>query len=1107
MPSTRAEPLSFVLSQDVALRRNLLLSATSQQGARVGTAYPSKTNEGDLLPYMDGVWDTSGSTPQPTPTTIQLVLTSTGGLFNGTEWAWKFDLDASDQYRGAHDLRYMGSVHVPWATKVASSHNVVAYSSAFNRVLVARYRTGTQQFDLAYRSTATSDPSANYTTLSVPATPFGLGKIPDYSLCGYSSIVELPDGSLRWFYCYIPDSTAAPSYMDVDMLVSNDGGLTWAVGQERILTMMYGSTQQIKSMRVAVSGDWLRMEMWNYGTTPQGMCSGYSGDRGATWALSVGTPDGLDATGNGDSYMPFERHDIVGLGTLDGSFFRVRAITSGAGRWAYETCARDGAWSETFHVGALPSYLSSKAVYLARGGAYIYLLAYLDDGAGGASFGGYSYLIPADRLNNGWSATSPRTNEWVLWGQDVLGVHGVQRYGVKNACLAWVGDRLALCAGGIDRETGTAPANWTPASLAYWSGYSRRPVVRDAPATTDEFGSMFTAYWSAQLGAPASANASAFTPWTRATAGAPTQVLATDWMEVGVAAGADTSYYAHQQAIAGATQFMANAGVVGWTTRARAATGAVLPTAATALAYRSPAWGAVSQAIGSTGLSYNVGVHIANDGRVGVFDACAVNTLYVSAPNAAAGITQGTWWDFRLAFSKVGANQFAEVAWAKAGDSAWQSTGVLTLTTGVLASAYQLAEYGHKRQNTITSTYDWKEMWYSRVSALGQFRPTNPSTIRGVLTSSYPYHVTQGVSVRWGGGGGFDGDTFTAPVRYVYGAEQLFTASPESHWRSTTATTQQLVLDAQIGLPSSEVARLHHSGAAVAGTNSRYVRIEYAGDAAFTTPTALTIDGLRYTATVPAQIFGGNAFTVNDGSLWADMELAGHYLRAQPNNASANPAIVRIEQNHGNVIVLSGITQSLFNYGITGLATLDIWADRHLYAYPSDPTGVKVKVAGITAADFPRYMRLTVPSSDVQGAPPEGYWRIGALVAGMTLPLTVPMNWEHSDEQAGNVQLDTASSGLRSAYQLGEPRRVVKGTSEGDITRWRDAFRSTVRHLGQYGTQVMVLATDDQQQNRSMLYARFTRSTELENAGWNYNSTTSRWEQVGDLSMTFEEEL
>jgi hypothetical protein len=40
-----------------------------------------------------------------------------------------------------------------------------------------------------------------------------------------------------------------------------------------------------------------------------------------------------------------------------------------------------------------------------------------------------------------------------------------------------------------------------------------------------------------------------------------------------------------------------------------------------------------------------------------------------------------------------------------------------------------------------------------------------------------------------------------------------------------------------------------------------------------------------------------------------------------------------------------------------------------------------------------------------------------------------------------------------------------------------------------------------------MLYSRFMGSTELANAGWRYDTTLQRWVQVGDLAVTFEEEV
>lgn len=1109
LQAERAEPRAFLLTQDAPLRGNVLSSATSQLGARMSVAYPDATNEGDLLPFLSGAWDTTVGTPQPAPTGIVLQLLSTGGLFEGAEWGWRYENDAASETRGAHDLRYQQGAHHPWSTaKAVAGHYALAYSTAFNRVIAVRLRQGTTVFDVAYRSLSTTDPGAGYTTTSYSPP---VGRLPTFS--GYSSIVELPDGSLRWFYTYQPDPAVFSH--DVDMLTSRDGGATWTLAASGIVSALYGRTHIVYRLQAASSGDWLRLELWLGSTATQGIASAYSADRGATWGLSVAEPDGLDNLGNGDSANAQELSGIVGLGTLDGSFFRVRASNTAA--WRYEFASRDGAWSPGgFAVGLAPAYGNSKAVFLARGGAYVYLLVHTDNGSGGNYFANYSFLIPVDRLQAGWSASTPRVGEWVLWGDDILGHTGSMRYAPKGGALAWLGDRLGFLAGGIDREAGTGTSDWKPGTLSYWSGYSRRPVHREAGVLADEFGSAFTNYWSTQYGPPAYSGASAFTPWGASFAGTPLLTWATDATQVTVGTASRLAFSV-AQAAAGVTQFMADDGVLGWTCRATAGTGGTQPFAVSAPAMRAPRWGVGLQALSSAGLSFAVGVHLSNDGRVGLYDANAVTTLFLAPQNALAGITTGIWYDFRVALQTSGGTTRADLAWSRAGDNVWTSTGPLTLASGVLPTAFQRVEWGHvSTQAGGTFTHEWREAWWSRDSSLGQYAPSNPGSLRGWLAAAEPQHVAQGIAVRWGGGGGFDGDKFVAPVRYEYGGDQLATPSPDSEWRSTTTAEQQLLLDAQrAAVTANEVVRFKHSGLAVVGTNSRYLVLEYGDDAGLSAPSRIYVDGRRYTTTLQSQTLASSSVRVNpaDCAAWRDGELAGHYCRAQVHPLSTNPSIVRIATNHGDTIHFAGLTQGLFSYGITSGVTLDIWGDRHLLAFDDYPQGVRV-IADPTSSgtrradnDFPRYLRIIIPSSAVQGAPPEGYWRVGALVAGMTLPITVPLDWRATDEQAGNVQVTTAVSGARSAYVAGTPRRTITGTSEGDVERWRDAFRATVRHLGRYGAQPLVLCTDDQQQNGSMLYARFLASTELENAGWRYDTTTQRWVQVGDLSVRFEEEV
>ena len=168
---------------------------------------------------------------------------------------------------------------------------------------------------------------------------------------------------------------------------------------------------------------------------------------------------------------------------------------------------------------------------------------------------------------------------------------------------------------------------------------------------------------------------------------------------------------------------------------------------------------------------------------------------------------------------------------------------------------------------------------------------------------------------------------------------------------------------------------------------------------------------------------------------------------------------------------------------------------------------VRSTVVGLTSV-FPRYMRLNVEGDATQGQPPEQQWQLGRLQAGLTLPITVPMDWStQTDSEAPNVDLQTVASGKRTAYRQGPPRRTLQGTSRGDVDRWRIAFRSMVRTLAGYSQHPVVLCTDDQQLHLRSLFARITSSTELANAGWRYNRETKRWEQVGDLRMTFQQEV
>ena len=52
-----------------------------------------------------------------------------------------------------------------------------------------------------------------------------------------------------------------------------------------------------------------------------------------------------------------------------------------------------------------------------------------------------------------------------------------------------------------------------------------------------------------------------------------------------------------------------------------------------------------------------------------------------------------------------------------------------------------------------------------------------------------------------------------------------------------------------------------------------------------------------------------------------------------------------------------------------------------------------------------------------------------------------------------------------------------------------------------------MLVQDDKDPIGSMLYSRFIGATEEKNAGWKYDADNARWIKVGDMAVTFEEEV
>ena len=121
--------------------------------------------------------------------------------------------------------------------------------------------------------------------------------------------------------------------------------------------------------------------------------------------------------------------------------------------------------------------------------------------------------------------------------------------------------------------------------------------------------------------------------------------------------------------------------------------------------------------------------------------------------------------------------------------------------------------------------------------SLAQMPSDNPGTMRGLdctaLLSAQPRAPACGGVEQVA-----EGDHPHVRIAWERGAELVLGASPAIAWASTSATTQQLVLDAeQVG---GAGARWQHSAIALLGTNSRRFVVEYAEDSASPRPAVRT---------------------------------------------------------------------------------------------------------------------------------------------------------------------------------------------------------------------------------------------------------------------------
>jgi hypothetical protein len=435
----------------------------------------------------------------------------------------------------------------------------------------------------------------------------------------------------------------------------------------------------------------------------------------------------------------------------------------------------------------------------------------------------------------------------------------------------------------------------------------------------------------------------------------------------------------------------------------------------------------------------------------------------------------------------------------------WTVSGLLTIVGAANATASLLEQrflFGMMEggsQGPISYHNEWCHMRWGvgRESHMGAGFPDHARASLGALCAAFPLNITQNVAARWGGSSGFQGDRFTAPIKYSYGTDQIGFSSPQMHWRSTTAAATESII---YYAPQTETTDLEtyyrHNAIGLFNTNKRKMEITYATDTTFSSvTTTFTVDATRYADAIVTSA-GKDTFQVEYTSSrkWKQNELVGMYAELKK---GADTYIKRVTANWDDQVQLQGLPSAITNF-------VDIWTTTSFYG--SDVVHFMRGVPNGIAAKAMR-VQFAPGTTATTGAPPEGYWKLGALVPGMTFGFDVPLNWQDTQDEEPNIILTTTDSGIRTAYKQGEPRRSFKGGIEGDIDRFRDSLRLTLRNLADYNKRPMVLSLDSQNPNIQSMYCRWTKGVTFKNEGWRFNSDTLTWERVGSMNVEFEEEI
>lgn len=1078
-----------------------VVSATSQDGARIGLTVPAATNQGALSPTVTGDPD------DLTIDTIGLQVVGGGSFAAGrgsAEWVWE-DSDAAT-WVGAHSEAHAWGHHLPLATNRLGA--VVVYSSVYRRVVViaANHSGGAPTGTITTAWSAVNErPVSTWTDLAYFA-PEG-----DVADGGHAlAACETPDGALLLAVKKPVAGVSSDAFStgDWDLYRSEDGGETWTLARRDILQAANASGAASNGCaKLQASGNWLRFVFVEY--LSGSIATVVSADGGATWkaldALVASTDIAAPLTDQDHDVRPF---DVVAVDESTGAFLLATdPVGSGpTNRVKLWYATRDGQWESTTIAASesLPDTVRSFVFF--RDPCWVWLWIALGDV--GSSTGRWTVLrAPRDLVLE--------PTEWVSMSNPHPR-RGATRLLPIQSRAVWCGDRAAMVGYLEDIAEASPPVGRLEARpwLCWIGGWSSRPWGANIDRAD---GLLESVHWDATQGEPAlGATSLTMSQWTHAITGGGTHSWQGGHVLYSVSTTSEYSYssisidLAEQQDPpqwdpAGADEVGALASRI-FACEWVCAVGATASSAGDNAGVR--VWMPV---VAGGGSAFRLLVRVGTTNAV-VYDevgAAAVASLAAGATTLASDL----WHRFRLVVAPAATasgSPAGVLQYRRDDGDLWSSVAFSVPAAG--GAGVTMARFAHGMLGRSASGYAEVGFREFRVSSYW-FRPnyadfTAPGDLPGARVALRPRGLTAGstasdpglLQVHWGGAGAFVGDSWSHVLGHDYAAEMIGIDSPQFYWRSGAGATagQSIVYDACRGAAVDDGRRFVHTHSAIFGLHGRRGLIEYADDAAITSNVVgITFDTLQHSG-LRASAVSGSVVSIDPASepadVWREGELAGRLLLVTAGGSALNHVHL-VERHHYD-----------------GTAHHVVLATGGAFASALIPVGATMSICARSAwvnygeTVQKRYARLTFGLTADEAW--DGHWACENWVPGVARYFDPPLAWSHTDMEEPNTVVERARNGQTWAYEEGPAERVWVGRQIGDAVGDRAALRDLLRVLAKYQEEPVALLLNEnstEDQERHLLLTRWDGGSHLDQQAWYHEGPSTISRGAGDQDVQFRE--